>query len=133
MARPEVGGDIGQIVHVGDIDPGFGHGDDHIGMAEFEVAREGDRGGAGLAGFVDQVTAGDAQVDAAANEFAGDLGGREEAHRHIGQAFDGAKIRAGAARTGDSEAAPGEPVAGQFFKAALGGHGKGNGHFGPPF
>ena len=99
-------------------------------MAEFHVAYELDGIGPGLAGFMDQVAAGDAEINIAANKLAGDFGGREEAHRDLGQALDGAKIGAGAAGAGDGQATLGKPVAGELFKAALGGDGEGDGHFG---
>src|SRR5690606_37144530 len=73
VAGAEVGGDIGQIVREGDVDPGIGHGDDDIGSAETGLAGNGDAGRAGFAGLVDQIEAGNAQIDGAANEFAGDL------------------------------------------------------------
>ncbi len=57
VTRAEVGGDIGQVMHVGHVDPGLGHGDDDIGMAEIEREGEVDAGGAGLAGLVDEVAA----------------------------------------------------------------------------
>src|SRR5690606_40088154 len=69
--------------------------------------------------------------DIAANELAGNLGGRVEAHCHVRNAINGAEIGSGAAGAGDGKAALGKPVAGHFFKASLGGDGKRDGgHFG---
>ena len=79
--QPEIGGDVGEVDHVGDVDPGVGHGDDDIGLAEVERLDENDVVLAVLGRLVDEVGAGDADVDGADDQLAGDLGGRIEAHR----------------------------------------------------
>src|SRR5690606_19214041 len=88
VARAEIGGDIGQVVHPGDVDPGVGDGDHHIGGAEPELARHGHRLRPVLAGFVDEVEPGDPEIEIAANELAVYLGGVIIAHLHVGHAYD---------------------------------------------
>ena len=126
MAGAEIGGHIGQVVHVGDVDPRLGHGHHHIGIAETQFTGDRDAGGAGLARLMNEVEAGDAQVDSAADKLAGDLRSREEAHGDIGPAVHRAEIGARPAGAGDAHALCGEPVARQLFQAPLGGHGQGN-------
>src|SRR5690606_29205149 len=94
-------------------------------LAEAEAADEEHVLLAVLAGLVDQVGAGDAHVDAAEDQFAGDLGRRVEAHRDLRQVLDRADIAARAAGTGDGPAGAGEGLAGQFLEPALGRHGEG--------
>ena len=81
VAVAEVGGDVGEVGHLGDVDPGVGHGDDDFGLAEAERLCEDDLVGAVLGFLVDEVGAGDAEIDRAADQLAGDLARRDRSGR----------------------------------------------------
>ncbi len=124
MTCPEIGRDIGQVAHRGHINPGIGHGNDDIGAAEAERLGETDRVRPLFGGFMDKVGAGHSDMDFAADQFAGNLTGRQEAHGDAGQGCDITLIGARATRTVDGQPCIGEDLSCILFEAALGGNGE---------
>ena len=121
MPRAEIGGDIRQIVHGRDVDPGVGHRDHHIGAPEPQPFDDLDLHWPGLGCLVDQILAGDAQIDGAPDQFARDLGGREEPHGHLRHRRHLAQIGPRSAGPLDGQPRTGEQVHRLFLQPPLGG------------
>ena len=73
VAVAEVGGDVAEVGHLGDVDPAVGDRDDDFGFAETEGLCEDHLVGAVLGFLVDEVGAGDAEIDRAADQLSGDF------------------------------------------------------------
>ena len=98
MLLAEAGGDVVEIGHGADVDPGLRHRDHDIGVAEAEpVDHEHALVGIGD-GLAHQILAGDAEMHRAARKLRGDLARREIGDLDIVEAHHGAAIFAGAAR-----------------------------------
>jgi hypothetical protein len=134
VVMAERGGDVVDVGHGTDVDPGLRHRGDDIGEAEAEPLDEDDA----LVGvgdhFTDQVFAGHAHVDRALRELRGDLGGRQISHLDALEPGDSAAIVACAARLDEVEAGAGEESLRVFLQPALGGHGENerSAHAAPP-
>ncbi len=120
MLGAEAGGDVVEVGHGADVDPGLRHRDHHIGAAEAERVDQMNA----LVGIRDalahQILAGDAEMHRAARQLRGDLARRQIGDLDIVEPVDGAAIVAGAARLGQSEAGMREERLGVFLQAALG-------------
>ena len=100
----EVGGDIVQIGHRIDIQPDFRHRHHHVGAAEAETRHDlGARLPVGPA-LAQKILAGNAEVDIALAEFAGDFGGREEGHLDVVASGDAGAVFALVAWQADRQA-----------------------------
>ena len=119
MLGAEAGGDVVEIGHGADVDPGLRHRDHDIGAAEAEaVDQQHALVGIGNA-FAHQVFAGDAEMHRAARQLRGDLARRQIGDLDIVEPVDGAAIVAGAARLGQRKSGPREEGLGVFLQAAL--------------
>ena len=79
-----------------------------------------------------QVLAGDAEIDAALAEFAGDLGGRQERHLDIVAALDAGAVFAVVAGQADGKAGARQHVERLLLQPALRRDGEGDGHRAAP-
>ena len=77
VPRPEVGGDVVEVLHVGDVDPRLGHRDHDVASAEAERQDEIDLRLPVADRLLDLVAPGDAEMDGAGADLAGDLGRRQ--------------------------------------------------------
>ena len=122
MLRAESGGDVVEVGHGADVDPGLRHGDHDIGAAKTEIVDQQDAlVGIGNA-FAHQVFAGDAEMHRAARQLRGNLARREIGDLDIVEPGDGAAIVAGAARFRQRKSGAGEKGLGVFLQAALRGN-----------
>ncbi len=108
------------------------HGDDDVGRAEAEAGLDG-----GLllpVGDVlaQKILAGDAEVDAALADLAGDFGGGEEGDLDVGATLDAGAVFSVVAGQADGEPGPGERLERLVLEAALRGDGERDGHAAPP-
>ena len=69
-----------------------------------------------------QIGAGDAQMDTASGEFAGDFARREQDQRHALNAFDGPRVFTFGARALQGDPARGKPLKGFLHQTPFGGH-----------
>ena len=122
MLGAKAGGDVVEIGHGADIDPGLRHCDHHIGIAEAERVDQQDAPLGVSDALAHQVLAGDAEMRGAARQIGCDLACRQIRDLDIVEPVDGAAIVAGAARFGQTEAGAGEERLGVFLQAALGRH-----------
>ena len=127
-AGAEGGGGGVEIGHVAHIDPEGRHGDDEIGEAEAHRGEFGHQVGPVGHFLAHEILAGDAEMQAAGGEFAGDLAGREQHELDAVDAAHGAAVFAARAGAGDLDAARTEPGDGVVLEPALGGHAEGEGH-----
>jgi hypothetical protein len=130
MASGIGGADIVQVGHGGDIDPGVRRGHHHIGKAEAQRLDHGDAAGNVRRAFAQQVFAGDAQMDVAAEQRGGDLARREQHHIDTIQAANDGAV---AARAGllQRQSGLGEGLVAFFLEAALGRDGERQRHGAP--
>jgi len=114
MLGAEAGGDVVEIGHAADVDPGLRHGDHHIGAAEAEAVDQQDvLVGVGN-GLTHQVFAGDAEMDHATRQLPGDFARREIGDLDIVEPGDGAAIVPRAARFCQCKSGAGEESLGVF-------------------
>jgi hypothetical protein len=119
MLGAEAGGDVVEIGHGADVDPGLRHRHHDIGAAEAEaVDQQHAPVGVGDA-FAHQILAGDAEMHRAARQLRGDLAGRQIGDLDIVEPVDGAAIVAGATRFCQTETGAGKERLGVFLQAAL--------------
>ena len=123
VAQAERGRDVVEIGHAAHVDPGLRHRDHDIGEAEAQpldhhhaLVHVGDH-------LAQQILAGDAEMDRALRQRAGDLAGREIGDLDAGQSGDRAAIVARAARLDQRQAGAGEERLGVLLQPALGRHG----------
>ena len=119
MLGTESGGDVIEISHGADVDPGLRHGDHHIGAAEPEAVDQQDALVGVGNGFAHQVFAGDAEMDHAARQLPGDLARREIRDLDTVEPGDGAAIVARTARLCQCKSGAGEESLGVLLQAAL--------------
>ena len=131
----EASGDVVEIGHGADVDPGLRHRDHDIGGAETEaVDHEHALLGVGNA-FAHEVFAGDAEMHRAAREIRRDFARREIGDLDIVEAGNGAAVVARAAGFRQHQAGAGEEGLGIFLQPPLGGDGENerDAHALPPF
>ncbi len=119
MLGTEAGGDIVEVGHGADVDPGLRHGDHHIGAAEAEAVDQQDALVGVGNGLTHQVFAGDAEMDHATRQLPGDFARREIGDLDIVEPGDGAAIVPRAARFCQCKSGAGEERLGVFLQAAL--------------
>ena len=93
----EIGGDILDVDHVGDVDPGLRRGDHDIGVAK---AKASDLGHVAVSVgdlLADQVFSGDAEMRAAGSDLVSDFSRREEQQLNARQGGDRGGVVASAA------------------------------------
>ena len=127
MLRAETGGDVVEIGHGADVDPGLRHRDHDIGAAEAEIVDQQHALVGVRNAFAHQVFAGDAEMHHAARELRGDLARREIGDLDIVEARDGAAIVARAARLCQRKARAREERFGVFLQPAFGRNGENEG------
>ncbi|OIQ67393.1 hypothetical protein GALL_510290 [mine drainage metagenome] len=119
MLCAEAGGDVVQIGHGPDVDPGLRYRNHDIGAAKAETVDQEDAlVGVGNA-FAQQILAGDAEMDGAARELRGNLARGEIGDLDIIEPADGAAIVAGAARLCQRKPGAREERFGVFLQTAL--------------
>ena len=124
VVMAEGGGDVVDVGHGAHVDPGLRHRHHDVGIAEAEALDQHHA----LVGvrhlLAHQVFAGDAEMDGALRELAGDFGGRQIRDLDAVEAGDGAAIVARAARLDQREPGAREESFGVFLQPALGRHGE---------
>lgn len=98
VAGAELRGHVAEIGHGHHVDPGLRHRHHHVGEAEAEFGDEMHLGTPVGDVLVDEIEAGDAEMDVAGRHFPRDLGGREKGDLHPVEAAETAAIVALAAR-----------------------------------
>ena len=121
-----------EVVQCAHIDPGAGDGEDEVGMAEAQLGQLLDPVFPLAQLLADEVGAGDAEMDAACRQFAGDFAGGEQHQLDIVDAVDEARVFAVGAGAAQFDAAGAEPFEGLFHQPALGGDAKLHAHAAPP-
>ena len=106
MTARELLSHVLQIGHAGDVEPAFGHGHHHIGMAKPERGQKVHRTADIGEGLTHQILAGNAEMHAAGLEPVHDLSGGGVFHLHAGEAFELAAIAALMAFDAQGHAAP---------------------------
>ena len=115
----EVGGDVVEVLHGDHVDPGLGHGDDDVALAEAERRDRFGLLGESRHRLLDLVAAGDAEMDGTGADLAGDLGRRQERHLDAGEAGDAAAIAPPGARRRQLQPGPCQAVERILLEAAL--------------
>ena len=130
MLGAEAGGDVVEIGHGADVDPGLRHRDHDIGAAEAEIVDQQHALVGIRNAFAQQILAGDAEMHHAARQLRSDFARGEIGDLDIVEAGNGAAIVARAARLRQREPCAREKRLGVFLQAALGGNGEneGGGH-----
>ena len=123
----EGGGDVLKIRHGAHVDPGLGHGDDDIGVAEAQGGEDFDLGGGVGELLAHEVLARDAHMGGAGGQLLHDLGGREKGHLDARQFRQRAAIVARAASLHHREARALEEVVGVLLQSPLGRDGENEG------
>ena len=98
MLLAETRGDVIEVGHCADVDPGLRHCDHDIGAAESETVDQQDALVDVRDGFAHQVFAGDAKMHRAVRKLGSDLAGRQIGDLDMVVAHHGAAIFACAAR-----------------------------------
>ena len=125
-------GHVVEVFHRLYIDPGIGHGHDHVGMTEAEA---GDRLHhlIGLGdGLADQILAGDAEIDRPVAQFAGNLRGRQQQHFQSRRPGDAGAVAARILGRRHMDAGPGQRRDGLVLQPPLGGDREGERHAASP-
>ncbi len=124
MVLTEGGGDVVEIGHGANVDPGLRHRDHDIGETEAEPFDQHHAPVGVRDHLAHQILAGDAEMDGAGRELAGDFGGRQISDLDAVETGDGAAIVARAARLDQRKPRAREESFRIFLQAALGGNGE---------
>jgi len=124
MLEAKGGGDVVEVRHGTNVDPGLRHRDRDIGKTEAELVDEDDFAIRVRDHLANQIFAGDTEMHRAERKLRGDFRRRKVGDFHAVEAGDGAAIVAGTARLDEFEAGTGEKTLPVLLQAPLRGHGE---------
>ena len=117
-------GDVVEIGHGADVDPGLRHGDDDVGLAEAERCQQ-HHAGIGVGDLLaHQILTGDAEMGGAGRELRDDLRGREIGDLGPAEPGNLTAVFALATRLHEGEAGAAEERSSVLLQPSLGGHGE---------